>query len=325
MHMPLPPVVAPTAPAEPTELTWDVLPMTLAEQVEDEPDTELSEGVGLLLAQLLPAPLPLRVAQPVQAGGSSPLAPLAPLPSAMGLALPVAEGSSAPQIALPAVSVPLAARETNTVPAPLLVSVPMPAPLPVPAPLPPTLHTPAQPSPPLQAVPVQQPVPLEMSLPLAQTALPPKLAPVAVETSPVAVPGVAAQPMTPPVAVTGSPLPLPAPSPAPLPLPLPVSADTQPAAYLQVPFDNGRVTGQVLVTRPAADQPQALMLAPSNQDLGSHLRQHLGPVDVQWQLKDDGGLADDSGSQGHADPQADDEQAPPLTLAEALRGRGRQS
>lgn len=306
MHMPLPPVFAPTAPAESTELAWDVLPITLAEQIEDEPDTELSEGVGLLLAQLLPAPLPLRVPQPVQAGGSS---PLAPLPSAMGLALPLAEGTSAPQIALPAVNVPLAARETNTVPAPLL----------------PTLQTPAQPSPPLQALPVPQPVPLEMSLPLAQTALAPKRAPVAVETSPVAVPGVAAQPMTPPVAVTGSPLPLPAPSPAPLPLPLPVSADTQPAAYLQVPFDNGRVTGQVLVTRPAADHPQSLMLAPSNQDLGSHLRQHLGPVDVQWQLKDDGGLADDSGSQGHADPHADDEQAPALTLAEALHGRGRQS
>lgn len=87
-------------------------------------------------------------------------------------------------------------------------------------------------------------------------------------------------------------------------------------AYLQVPFNNGQFVGQISVAKPGADffMPAAapLHLTPSNAELASHLRQHIGQLPQPgWLLKD--------GSQGQSGQQQQGEEAEELAVERIVR------
>jgi len=81
----------------------------------------------------------------------------------------------------------------------------------------------------------------------------------------------------------------------------PGNGDTARPGYLQVPFNKGEASGVITVSKAAADQPQMLLLSPSNAQTSSVLSDSLAQLqDPRWQLSDQHGQERGQGQQREA-------------------------
>lgn len=285
------PIVTQAAPSA-IELDEAFTQSPLAQRASaEEAAPEGGEGLALLLAQFLALPLPMAMAisrpPPVPLGprALAPTGPPAEAPCAMALPttgrLTMAEqqrGGLAPAPMLnAAVWRGVAPRPTAALTdVPPTLSAPMPA-------LMPAAVSPVSPVPPVTGTRV--PTPISMAGERAEPPAFPSLETRLAIDAPL--PATLSMPASPPV-----PGPRPAASTTSIPLPpslaSPVMDGPIPAAYLQVPFDNGRLAGLISIDKAPTGSPQTAMLQleANTLELNNHLRSHVERLDHSaWQLR----------------------------------------
>ncbi|WP_338806807.1 hypothetical protein V8U11_06015 [Pseudomonas chlororaphis] len=83
------------------------------------------------------------------------------------------------------------------------------------------------------------------------------------------------------------------------------NAGSESSSYLQVPFAKGDAKGLVNVSKAGADQPDQLLLSPSNASIFNHLSDSLAlSPDPRWRLTDH---QEHEGHSGHDQGRADEE------------------
>jgi hypothetical protein len=318
------------------------------------PEEELPEGVAMLLAQLLPPLQPPPLLPPglprsslALSGGAAPstaAAATSPMPSdlpATNAAAPSAPGPGAhgqpasrlagaelrgslPEPGLQARPVDRVkvAGSTAAAVSPALLAVPVGTPLPVTAPTGEAVGEPGIAFAGLGLSPeTSMPQVLPSGAPVRQPEAEPAVLPVATLPTPVA-PTAPRQPAPTLPSSSSSPLPAARPtasdqSPAARSLP-PIAATGGAPGYLQVPFDNGSLSGQILISKAdlqaTVGEAPLLQLAPSSGELTQHLRSHLDRLPAPaWQLGEDSG----QGQSSREHPPEDDD-APDSTQAQRL-------
>lgn len=336
MQIPHQPSVNPVAPVEALDPRQDPLPKP-GDEVQDEPVDQLDAGIGLLLAQLMPRPQPLTLSLvPPKPSRDGPVPAAMPplhglvdrpdrlarrdLPDLTGTAVPRPPVlPAAPTPRLPVTSAAPTPTETtgsHAVERAVGLALPTTALPTAPSSLvPPAVIMPAN------ALSVMSPANAVASAELAVAPLPsgdPEAAPAPSEAPTVALPALSPRVLTVPVPLVAATQASPTPAAPPLPVIAPAAVAADPA-YLQVPFNNGKVEGQIVVSRvagdlPAVSQPLALQLAPSSSELSSHLRTHLDRLDTPWSLREERGHGEQAPSQGQQE-EPEEEHAAGLALA----------
>ncbi|QBF27721.1 hypothetical protein EXN22_19250 [Pseudomonas tructae] len=118
--------------------------------------------------------------------------------------------------------------------------------------------------------------------------------------APLVAPLPAALPVSVPVST-----PVPVALPPPMPAPMTLAPASKPGEGLQVPFNNGRVSGMLQVT--LAEGHQGLLVTPGHPALLEPLRESFARLDHQaWRLAEEGGEHPQGESQAHPDEDDDD-------------------